>query len=141
LTQELRQAVPRILAPAYRQFVLDAPGELERSIGLTLVHLIWLELCGQVQLAVVAADPSSLDAILQDPGEMIDRHLRLATIKCQTAELLVKLRVVNEALDRPQRTLVPALAPPADLTQPTFDDSPSAPISLGEHGEEEQDGK
>ena len=57
LPDGVRRAVSRVLAPAYRRFVLDAPGELERSIGLTLVHLMWLEVCDQVRLAEAAADP------------------------------------------------------------------------------------
>jgi hypothetical protein len=112
LPAEIRQAVPRILVPAYRRFVLDAPGELERSIGLTLVHLMWLELCGQTQLAVAAADPTALAAILQNPDDMIDRHLHLVTTKCQTAELLVKLQVMNQMLQRPPAPVQPALPPP-----------------------------
>jgi hypothetical protein len=104
LPEEIRRAVPRILAPAYRRFVLDAPGELERSVGLTLVHLMWLEVCDQVYMAIATADPTSLDAILKNPEEMIDRHLNLVTAKCQTAELLVKLRLVSEALERPAPT-------------------------------------
>ena len=98
MPEKIRQAVSRILAPAYRRFVLDAPGELERSIGLTLVHLMWLEVCDQVKMAVVGADPNSLDAVLSSPENMIDRHLRLTTVKCQTAELLMKLRMLGEML-------------------------------------------
>jgi hypothetical protein len=114
LPQEIREAVPKLIAPAYRRFVLDAPGELERSVGLTLVHLMWLEICDQSRMAIAAANPSGLEAILNDPDAMIDKHLRLATVKCQTAELLLKLRVVNEALQRPQPTRN-ALPPPIDL--------------------------
>ena len=58
LPEAIRQAVPRILVPAYRQFVLDAPDELQRSIGLTLVHLLWLEVCDQMHLVEVVADPT-----------------------------------------------------------------------------------
>lgn len=121
LPPNIRQAVPRILAPAYRRFVLDAPGELERSIGLTLVHLMWLELCDQIQLAMVAGNPAGLDAILKNPEDMIERHLRLTTVKCQTAELLLKLRVVTEALERPPASPVPALSPPVNpMSLPSY---------------------
>jgi hypothetical protein len=123
LPQNIRDAVPRILAPAYRRFVLEAPSELERSVGLTLVHLAWLELCGQVQLAIAAGDPTSLDAILNNPDDMLDRHLRLATVKCQTAELLMKLRIVQSALNRPAP--LPELPPPSVPTAPP----PFAPVS------------
>jgi hypothetical protein len=103
LPEEIRRAVPRILTPAYNKFVLEAPSELERSMGLTMVHLMWLELCGQVQLAVAAADRTALDAILNDPDAMIDRHLHLIAAKCQTAGLLVRLRALREMSDRRQR--------------------------------------
>ena len=118
LPQQVREAVPRILAPAYRRFVLEAPGEMERSIGLTLVHLTWLEICNQVKLA--EADPDSLEAILNNPDDLLDRHLRLTTVKCQTAELLLKIQVVQNALERSGSSpgvansvpTLPALPPP-----------------------------
>jgi hypothetical protein len=109
LPEAVRQAVPRILVPAYRQFVLDAPDELQRSVGLTLVHLLWLEVCDQMHPVEVVADPTSLAATLSNPEEMIDRHLNLVAAKSQTAELLVKLRLVHEAL---ARSAVPPLPRP-----------------------------
>ena len=109
----VRRAVSQVLSPAYRRFVLDAPGELERSIGLTLVHLMWLEICDQVRLADAAADETSLTAVLSDPTALIGRHLHLAASKCQTAELLVKLRMVCEAFERPPAAVLPAAALPA----------------------------
>ena len=110
--EEIRRAIPQVLAPAYRQFVLEASGELERSIGLTLVHLIWLEVCCQVHLAVAAADPTSLAAVLNNPEAMIARHLELVMAKCQAAELLVKMRLVSQSLQRPSSAL-PILPPPS----------------------------
>jgi hypothetical protein len=103
MPENIRQTVSRLLAPAYRRFVLDAPGELERSMGLTLVHLMWLEVCDQAKMAVVGADPQSLDAVLNSPEDMLDRHLRLTAVKCQTAELLMKLRMLGDMLGRPPR--------------------------------------
>jgi hypothetical protein len=115
LPENVRQAALRIITPAYRRFVLDTPGELERSVGVTLVHLMWLEVCGQIQLAIMTADPQSLEAVLSNPEQMIDRHLRLTTVKCQTAELLMKLRIVDAALPRGSASPLPALPPPAAL--------------------------
>jgi hypothetical protein len=112
LPAAIRQAVPRVLVPAYRQFVLEAPDELQRSIGLTLVHLIWLEVCDQARLSEVVADPTCLAAVLNDPEKMIDRHLGLVAAKSQTSELLIKLRLVNEALARSAAPAPPGLPPP-----------------------------
>jgi hypothetical protein len=118
LPEEIRQAAPRILAPAYRRFVLDAPDELERSVGLSLVHLMWLELCGQLQMTEATADPTSLAAVLQNPDDLIDRHLRLVATKCQTTELLAKLRIMREMFDRQPAALDALPAPPVFNPQP-----------------------
>jgi hypothetical protein len=120
IPKELRSAVVKILTPAYHRFVVDAPGELERSVGLTLVHLTWLELCGQLQMASAVSDPTSAAAILQDPDDLIDRHLRLVTTKCQTSELLMKLRIMSEMF--PRHPAVASLPAPANLTLPMLDD-------------------
>ena len=113
LPQEIRRAVPRLLTPAYRQFVLEAPDELQRSVGLTLVHLLWLELCNQTRVAEVVADRTCLTAVLNDPEDMIDQHLNLVAAKGQTTELLVKLRLVGEALARTATAGPPGLPPGA----------------------------
>ncbi len=101
MPENMRQLVSRILNPAYRRFVLDAPDELERSVGMTLVHLMWLELSAQVTLGKVIVDPQSPEAIMNNPDSLIDRHLRLTTAKCQTAELLLKLQMVQGMLKHP----------------------------------------
>lgn len=114
LPESIRVAVDRILVPAYRQFVVDAASEIERAVGCTLVHLVWLEICDQVRMAAAAANPDSLGAILVDPDVLIERCLRLSAVKCQTAELLVKIRAFSQAL-RPLRIeAVPAIPAPAE---------------------------
>lgn len=133
LPDGVRQAVSRVLAPAYRRFVLDAPGELERSVGLTLVHLMWLEVCDHVRLAEAAADPTSLAAVLSNPEEMIGRHLHLAASKCRAAELLTKLRMVREAFEPPPAAALPAPAPlfpgyPVDITLADLSAMPNVPL-------------
>jgi hypothetical protein len=109
LSEMTRQAVTQILAPAYRQLVLEAQGEVERSMGITLVHLMWLEICGQIPLAAAAADPLLAVILTGDAEVMVTRHLHLVAAKCQTAELLSKVRMVGEVL---RRGAVAAAAPP-----------------------------
>jgi hypothetical protein len=110
LPPNIREPALRILPKTYRHFVLDAPNHLERSVGATLVHLTWLELCGQVRLAQVMASPNALD-ILDSPEQMIDRHLRLVKAKCQTVALLAKLKAMRDAPGRWPAALQPALDP------------------------------
>jgi hypothetical protein len=112
LPQEVREPALRLLPPAYRHFVLDVPDELQRSVGAALVSLTWLELCGQVRLAQLLANPDSLVAILEDPDELTARHLRLVKAKCRTVELMVKLKVINRSLEHGK---LPALTPAPSL--------------------------
>ena len=90
----MREPALRLLPPAYRHFVLDAPDELQRSVGEALVTLTWMELCTQVRLAQLLADPDSIVAILEDPDELTVRHLRLVKAKCRTVTLLVKMKAI-----------------------------------------------
>ena len=117
MPENMRQLAARILNPAYRRFVLDARNELERSVGMTLVHLMWLELSGQVELGKTITDRQSVEAILHNPEELIERHLRLTASKCQTAELLLKLRMVDGLLRQSSFSAPdnhPALASPEE---------------------------
>ncbi len=45
--EAVRQAVAEIIEPAYRQLVTEAEDPLERSFGVTLVQLMWLEVLEQ----------------------------------------------------------------------------------------------
>jgi len=129
LSGTTRQAVTQILAPAYRQLVLEAQGEVERSVGITLVHLMWLEICGQIPLAEAVAEP--LLAVIQtgDPEVMVTRHLHLVAAKCQTAELLSKVRMVGEVLRRGAVAAPPYLPAPQPCPVVTV---PAQPVPRAE---------
>jgi hypothetical protein len=103
-----RRAVEDLVAPAYRRFVVEAQDELERSLGLTLVHLLWLEICDQVAIGPAVADRLSAAALVEDPAQGVERHLRLVATKCQISELMFKMRAVEAAL----RATTPAPLPP-----------------------------
>lgn len=99
LPEGMKQAVAHIVLPAYRAFVLEAPGELERSVGNSVVYLTWLELVNQIRLANTLAESTGTDAILFDPDELTDRYLQLVTAKCQAAGLMLKIRFATEAIN------------------------------------------
>ena len=64
---------------------------------------------------------------------MIDRHLNLVSAKSQTAELLMKLRLVNEALARSTSPALPAPRPSITLAPwPAHEDRPG--FHPGEYG-------
>lgn len=101
LPRNVRDSLAAIIAPAYRAFVLDVPGELERTIGNSVVYLSWLELLTQIRLANGISDSASPDAILHDPERLTDRYLQLMMAKCQAVGLALRVRVANETLLRP----------------------------------------
>ena len=121
LAPNVRRAVVDTIAPAYRRFVTEASGEMERTVGASMVYLIWIELVNQVRLANALADRDSADAILYDPERLTDRYLELIGAKCQAAELMLKIRMANVALDRL------ATAPSRDEPVPQIE---AAPIPL-----------
>jgi hypothetical protein len=102
LPAAMRQAVVDILAPAYQRLVLQVADDLERSTGITLVHLMWLEISDQLRLAETVAERESFVAAVGDerPEEMIAEHLHLVAAKNATSELLVKLRMVRQMAER-----------------------------------------
>lgn len=125
--KKVQESLVRMTNQTYRAFVLNASGELERTIGNSLVYLAWLEMVHQIRLANVMADPRSPDAILNDPDALTDRCLELMNTKCHTAELMLKTRMASEALNRltaletqdrkSQEALTNANIPPSADTQ------------------------
>jgi hypothetical protein len=117
LPQGVRRAVGEVLAPAFQRLVVEAPDELERSAGITFVHLMWLEVCDQAAMSEIVGDRKAVYASVEEPEEAVARHLHLVAAKNSTGELLMKLRMVRETLEREERLMaipgpVPALAAP-----------------------------
>ncbi|MBE9551932.1 MAG: hypothetical protein IMF05_00580, partial [Proteobacteria bacterium] len=84
LSEELKTAIRAVIDPAYRQLVLEARDGLEKSIGVTIVHLLWIEILDQLDLA------QSLDDTLQPEAsdrrfKMIERHLRVVNAKSKAS--------------------------------------------------------
>jgi hypothetical protein len=109
LSSTARQGLETLIAAAYRDFLLQADTQLERTVGNSLVFLLWLELFNQVRLAASLADPSSPEAILEDTDRLMDRCLELTGVKCQAIALTLKIRMGHQAMNR-----LAALSP--DLT-------------------------
>jgi hypothetical protein len=88
---EVRQAVAEILEPTYRELVLEAPTAMERSLGSSMVRLIWFEILDQ-------HDFTSQES-LGLPGEMgpdldkaVNRCLKLIAAKLRISNFLFRLR-------------------------------------------------
>jgi cell division inhibitor SulA len=129
----LQWAVQEILTPAYRQLVLEAPDELERTAGLSLVHLIWLELSEQAEMGPVIAEPDRLMKSLNDRAGLIARHLQLLSAKSEMAQLLTRIRAIRHFAEQgrvpwgPRILPEPSAAPNLTRAPSPVDVVPTAP--------------
>lgn len=91
LPEEVQVAITAVVNPAYRELVLEAGDALQRSAGVTTVHLLWLEILDQVELAKnLPSSPNSETA--EEHGKRIDRHLRIVGAKSKASQFLLRLR-------------------------------------------------
>jgi hypothetical protein len=92
LAPELQTAITAVINPAYRELVLGAPEGLEKSTGLSIVYLLWLEVLEQQRLAETwqTADDGGMSPT--DRAEQIARHLRLVLAKVKVSSFLLRLR-------------------------------------------------
>lgn len=96
LPADLRAAVLDILAPIYRDLVLAAATGLEKSVGLTVAHLAWLELLDAYRLGQQQITAQDYSAASEDRQAEIDRHLRVVGGKLKAGSLLLRVRDWNQ---------------------------------------------
>ncbi len=93
----LQQAIRDIILPAYEQLVLQADDTLQRSLGMTIVHLMWLEVLDQLNLKRQYAQFCRLPQMGYDVAHEVDRHLRLIDAKMKLTKLLLRIRALRPA--------------------------------------------
>ena len=88
---ELRAAIAAVINPVYMDVVLSSKDGLEKSTGVTVCHLLWLEVLSQFELGrlVAVTDSESSD---EEREEAIAKHIRLAHAKLKASGLLLRLR-------------------------------------------------
>jgi hypothetical protein len=100
LPAALRAKLAALINPIYHELVLMARPGLAQSTGLTIVHLMWLEILDQIEIArkQYAPDPSNDPQQLvayvsktETRVEMIERHLRLVHAKLKASDFLLRL--------------------------------------------------
>jgi hypothetical protein len=92
--------------------VLEVEDDLERSVGITLVHLMWLEICDHEEMSGSVGNRESVISIVKGPEAQIARHLPMVAAKNGTAELLMKIRVARDMFARAQPLLGPEISAP-----------------------------
>ena len=100
LPSTLRLAIRDVIEPTYRELVKTARPGLAMSTGLTIVHLLWLEILDQIALdipnQVVDSDfLAALDTSATDRQRLIERHLRTVGAKLKASELLLRLQALQ----------------------------------------------
>ena len=88
---ELQAAIAAVINPVYEDVVLSSNDGLARSTGVTVCHLLWLEVLSQFELGrlVSVTDSESSD---EERQEAIAKHIRLAQAKLKASGLLLRLR-------------------------------------------------
>lgn len=95
-SEELRAAVCGIINPAYRELVEEARNGLEKSAGLTVIWLMWLEILDHIQLGRSLTSSPSMTETSKEREQLITRHLRLVGSKVKASSFLLRLHEFEE---------------------------------------------
>ncbi len=139
LPRETQTAIVEILNPVFEELVLHADGGLEKSTGLTILHLAWLELLDQLQLGQGACDDAFIQK-LTDRDALVARHLQLVDAKVKASYVLVRLREYRHEWGRAAATWqalpAPPLMPSDGRPRSARVSDPAEPPGSGENVEE-----
>ena len=88
---EVRHAISRVVQPVYQRLVVESHDPLEKSLGVTVSHLLWLEILQQYHMK----REYDLTAVLQVTNghySDIDQHIRILGAKVKVTQVLERLR-------------------------------------------------
>jgi hypothetical protein len=92
----LRAEVAALINPNYRELVLLARPGLAQSTGITIVHLMWLEILDHIELNQKPANDPATDQLnilgRETRAAAIERHLRLVHAKFKASDFLLRLQ-------------------------------------------------
>lgn len=91
LPEELKAAIVGLVNPAYRALVLKAEEGLQQSTGVTVVHLLWLEILDQIELGTDFNNGVPDPEARREREALIARLLRTVGAKNKTTNLLLRL--------------------------------------------------
>ena len=128
---EVRQAITQIIQPVYERFVIASEDPLEKSLGVTVTHLLWLEILQQADLKREYTEITAVLGIEKNHQHDIDQHLRIIESKVKVGYLLTRIRELRHRWNHQPTDFPGQPAPTAidvDSTYPHPDDSD--PLSL-----------
>jgi hypothetical protein len=91
MSATVRRAVAEIVQPVYEELVAQAHTAMEKSLGLSLVHCLWLEILNQQGCKSV---PPDLELLLGNDNRQktIDQFLKLTNAKIRISNILTRLQ-------------------------------------------------
>ena len=100
MSDELKAAIVGFINPAYRELVLRAREGLEQSTGMTIVHLMWLEVMDQIHMGKDfegAGEPNRS----KEHAKNVSQYLRLAGAKNKASSFLLRMHEFREKWGAP----------------------------------------
>jgi hypothetical protein len=91
LAPALQRGICEVVSPAYDELVLQAQTAIERSSGLTYVHLLWLELVEQIDLGRDMGRTLPQGEGTNAHQEKLQRHMRLISQKDKVGKFLLEV--------------------------------------------------
>src|SRR5262249_45975696 len=85
-----------IVEPAYRELVLSSANALEASMGMTYVHLLWLELIEAIDLGKDMGRTLPRGEGTDNHQQKIGRHMRLIAQKDRVAKFILEVEKFND---------------------------------------------
>ncbi len=93
---EVKGAIDDVVRPAYLRFVVETHDPIERSLGMTLVHLMWLEVLQQHHAQTEYRTFNCMLGLPDGGYEQMNQQLRLLQGKVRLGQFLVKLQEARE---------------------------------------------
>ena len=98
---EVRQALDEFVQPVYEKAVLAARDPVEKSLGVTFTHLLWLEILDQFDLKRQYVQFDALLGVDNDRHALIAQHLKVLDCKIRLGYFVTRLRELRQqAVDR-----------------------------------------
>ncbi len=89
-TSAVREAIANVVQPIYDELVTGQPRALERSMGMSIVQLLCLELLEHANIGATNPDDPLANALrTQDPIEV---YFRLVDMKLRASQMLLRVR-------------------------------------------------
>jgi len=111
---EVRQTIETLVEPFYRERVLNARNHIDRSVGFSMAHILWMEIVGQLQMREECPDVEAVLGFAPERRACVADQLRLIDTKIRAANFLARAREIRHRHSK-------SSAPPSPKQPTTLD--------------------